>query len=170
MPGLWRTLRDNLTGSFTARARGFTGDEFVLSDGAGEERGWLKIMGSKGARLTAGDLEVLVNRAPDSRYAMLSGHEEVLSAQPAGASSADKLEVWCEGRSYTADISLFRNRTTVWNETGAEAARIAGNVTGRSYRVDTAVEDPCAPPVAVLLVYHMAFSRRRAYRAAFGKR
>ncbi len=160
----WRTLQENLTDSFIARARGFLGDEFALSNKDGEELGRLKILGSEGAKFTASGLEVTVGRISGSRYTMLSDGEEVLSVQPANA-SVEELEIRCGGRDYTATVSLFRNRAVVRDESGMEVARLKGNVTGRTYRIETATEEPCVLPLAVLLLYHTAFHRRRAYRA-----
>lgn len=165
----WRTLQDNLTDSFTARAKGFLGDEFILSSEDGVDRGHLRVMGLQGAELKAEDLVVLVERTADSRYGMTSGGGKILHAQP-GSASKGTLEIRCGESSYTATISLFRNRAVVYDEMGAEVARISGNVTGRSYKVDTEADAPYALPIAVLLIYHTAINRRRAYQTAFSKR
>jgi hypothetical protein len=158
-------LQNGLTSSFTARARGFLGNEFVLLGADGGERGRLKMPGLQGAELGAKDLEVTIERTADGRYEMLSGGEEVLSSRPAGA-SADKLEIRSGERTYTAAISFLRNKAVAHDKADNEAVRLAGNVTGRAYKVETDAEDPCALPVAVLLIYHTALNRRRAYRAA----
>ena len=166
----WRTLQDGLGNSFAARTRNFLGNEFVLSGHSGEDQGRLKLMGLRGAKLTAGGLEAVVSHAAGSGYTMLSGGEGaqvLLRAGPAGA-VADKLEIRCGERAYTATVSLFRNRAVAYDEAGVEAVRLAGNVTGRAYKVETSIEDPCALPVAMLLIYHTALHRRRAYRVATG--
>ncbi len=144
------------------------GDEFVLSLKGGEELGRLKILGPEGAKFTAPSLEVTVGRISGSRYTMRSNEDEILSAKPT-ETSAEKLEIRCGGRDYTATVSLFRNRAVVRDESGVEVARLKGNVTGRTYKIETATENPCILPVTVLLLYHTAFRRRRAYRA-LGKR
>lgn len=164
-------LQSGLTSSFTARARGFLGNEFVLSGGDGGDRGRLKMLGLQGAEFRAKNLEATIERMAAARYEMLSGSEgaqEVLSARPSGAST-DRLEIWCGERAYTATISLLRNRAAAHDAANGETVRLAGNVTGRAYEVETNAEDPCALPVAVLLIYHTALNRRRAYRAATGR-
>ena len=118
----------------------------------------------KGAKLQAADLKAILERS-DSGYTMLFGGEEVLSARASGGT--DKLEIWCEKKDYTATISLFRNRAVARDEAGVEVVRLVGNVTGRAYEVEMVVEAPCASPLAVLLIYHTASHRRRAYLAAF---
>ncbi|MDQ4106775.1 MAG: hypothetical protein M3157_06350 [Actinomycetota bacterium] len=169
LPGPWKELQGRLAGSFTARSRGFLGDEFIFSNTDGEELGRLIMWGLRGAKLTAGALEAVVERAAGSRYAMLTGGEEVLRAHPFGA-SANGLEIECGDRAYTATVGLLRNVAAARNRAGDETVRLAGNITGRGYRADIDVEDGCALPVAVLLLYHTASLRRRAYRAAVGRR
>lgn len=167
MPGPWKDLQGRLAGSFTARSRGFLGNEFAFSNG-GEELGRLKIMGLQGAEFTAGDLEAVVERTADSRYVMLAGGEEVLRARPSRASAND-LEIWCGDRTYTAAVGLLRNAAVARDRAGGETVRLAGNITGRGYGADIDAEDGCALPVAVLLLYHTASLRRHAYRAAVGR-
>ncbi len=158
-------LQSGLTSSFTARTRGFLGNEFVLLGGDGGDRGRLKMLGLQGAEFRAKNLEATIERMAAARYEMLSGGDKILKARPSGAST-DRLEIWCGERTYTATISLLRNRAAAHDAANSETVRLAGNVTGRAYEVETDAEDPCALPVAVLLIYHTALHRRRAYRAA----
>lgn len=158
-------LQNGLTGSFTARARGLLGNEFVLLGADGGERGRLKMPGLQDAELGAKDLEATIERMAAARYEILSGGDKILKAWPSGA-HADRLEIWCGEQVYTATISLLRNRAVARDAANGETVRLAGNVTGRAYEIETDAEDPCALPVAVLLIYHTALNRRRAYRAA----
>lgn len=164
----WTTLQNDLTSSFTARARGFLGNEFVLLGADGGDQGRLKMLGLQGAEFRAKDLETTIERMAAARYEMLSGGDKILKARPSGAST-DRLEIWCGERAYTATVSLLRNKAVARDEANGETVRLAGNVTGRAYEVETNAEDPCALPVAVLLIYHTALNRRRAYRAATGR-
>lgn len=168
MPGLWKDLQRDLTGFFTARSRGFLGNEFVFSKGGGRELGRLKVMDLQDAEFTAGDLEAVVKRTADSRYVMLTDGEEILKSRPSG-SSASGLEMECGGRTYTVTVSLLRNVAVARNRAGGEAVRLAGNITGRGYKIETDAEDVCALPVVVLLLYHTASLRRRVYRATIGR-
>lgn len=161
----WKTLRQSLPGSFTVRARGLLGNDFVLLGADGAEHGYLKMTEGREAKFTVGGMEILMDHKTGSRYTMLSDGEEILYASPSNISS-DELEVWCGEESYKASVSLFRNRTVVRGETGDETVRLAGNPTGRSYKVELDLDDPCALPVAMLLIYHTALSRRRAYLTA----
>ena len=160
----WKTLRESLPDSFIVRARGLMGNDFVFLGSDGAEHGYLKILGDQKAKFTVGGVEILVNRTPDSRYTMISGNE-ALYASPFGASS-DELEVWCGDESYMASIGLLRNKAVARRGTGDEMVRLSGNLTGRSYKVEADLEDPCTLPVTILLIYHTALSRRRAYRTA----
>lgn len=161
--GLWNRLRR--TPTLTARARGFLGDELILSTG-GEEVGRLELRGLRGATFTAGELETIVERTADAGYRMFAAGEEVLTAHP---TSGGGLEIACGGRTYTATISLLRNTAVVRDPAGGEAARVSGGLAGRSYTVETDPDDACAPPVALLALYHTASRRRRAYQAAGGR-
>lgn len=161
----WELLQESLPDSFTVRARGLLGNDFVLLGADGSEHGHLKILGDRKAKFMAEGVEILAERTSDPCYTMSSGGEEVLVARPSGVSS-DVLEVRCGGESYTAPISLFRNRAVAYNEAGDEAARLVGKLMGRSYKVEVDSNNPCALPISMLLIYHTSLSRRRAYRAA----
>lgn len=163
-----RRMLQGGAGSFTARARGFLGNEFLLT-AEDEDRGRLKMLGLRGAELETGGRKILVDRLADSRYEVAFGDGDVLYASP-GEGSGSGLEMQCAGRSYTATVSLFRNQAIVRDETGADVVRISGAATGRSYEVDIVVEDRCALPISALLIYHTAINRRRAYQAMAGKR
>ncbi len=164
----WRALQNGLSGSFIARARGlFPGNEFVLS-GGGVEQGRLKVLGLRGAQFRARDLEVFIERMASAHYEILSGGGKILEARPSGV-SIDSLEIWCGKQIYTATISLLRNKAVARDAAGDRAVRLAGNLTGRAYEVETNSKDPYALPVAVLLIYHTTLHRRRAYRAATGR-
>ena len=161
----WETLRESLAGSFIAGARGLLGNYFVISGRDGAKHDSLEMIGDRGAKITIDGVEILVEHTTGSRYTMLSGGEELLVARLSGA-SPDELEVRCGEESYTASISLFRNRAVIRNSTGDETARLVGNLTGRTYKVEADLEDPFAIPISMLLIYHTSLYRRRAYRTA----
>ena len=161
----WDILRESLAGSFVAGARGLLGNYFVISGRDGVKHGSLEIIEDRGAKITIDGVEVLVERTTGPRYTMLSGGEELLDARPSGA-SPDELEVRCGEESYTASISLFRNKAVVRNSTGDETARLVGNLAGRTYKVEADLKDPFAVPISTLLIYHTSLYRRRAYRTA----
>lgn len=161
----WEMLRESLPGSFIVRARSLLGNDFVLLGADGSEHGHLKILEDRKAKFTIEGIEILMERASGPHYTLSSGGEEVLVARPSGASS-DELEVRCGRESYTASISLFRNRAVAYNEAGDEAVRLVGKLMGRSYKVEVDSNNPCALPISMLLIYHTSLSRRRAYRAA----
>jgi hypothetical protein len=158
----WRRLRETLAGSFAARARGLLASDFAILDRDGEEVGRLRIHGQKGAELEAGDLEAEIDRVARSRYTMLAGGAEILTARSAGASGT--LEISCFDHLYEARLSLLRN--TAEAATGDEAAvRISGGLTNRSYEAVFDVEDEGSLPVAFFLLYRTVALRREAYRA-----
>lgn len=161
----WEMLRESLPGSFIVRARGLLGNDFVLLGADGSEHGHLKILGDRKAKFTVDGVEILVERTTGSSYTVSSDGEEVLVAHPSGVSS-DELEVRCGEESYTASISLFRNRAVARNRADDEAVRLVGKLTGRSYKVEVDSNNPCALPISMLLIYHTSLSRRRAYRTA----
>jgi hypothetical protein len=153
----WRRLGETLAGSFTARARGLLGSEFSIMNRGGEEVGRLRIDGSEGAQLEAGPLEAHIERVARSRYTMLSGGAEILTA---GAS----LEIRCLDRPYEVRLSLLRNSAEA--ATGGEvAARITGGLTNRGYEASFDVEEEGSLPVAFFLLYRIVALRREAYRA-----
>jgi hypothetical protein len=157
----WELLRRNLGGSFTAR--GLLTTEFTLLGPEGKEFGRLRLGGSSGAELRSGN-HVATFEASESRYRMVVGGSEVLTAGPKGL-SIDKLEVYCDGQTYEAQVSFFRNFAVASHPGGARAVRVSGDLTGRNYEVLFAAEDGGALPVAVFLLWHVATNRRRAFRA-----
>ena len=159
-------LRQDLGGSFTARARGLFAPEFVLLDSGGEEFGRLRLGGVPGAEFRAGDL-VAMFEASGKRYRMVVDGREVLAAGPKERST-DELEISCEGRTYEAQISLFRNLAVASQAGGERVVRLSGGLTGRSYEALLADEDGCALPVAVFLLWRVVTDRRRAYRVGGG--
>ena len=156
----WRRLGETLAGTFTARARGLLAADFSLLDRGGEEVARLRINGPEGAQLEAGDLEAQIERVARSRYTMLSGGAEILTAGSAGAS----LEISCLDRLYEARLSLLRN--TAEAATGGEVAvRVTGGLTNRRYEATFDVEDEGSLPVALFLLYRTVALRREVYRA-----
>lgn len=161
----WDTLRQNLAGSFTARARGLLADEFVLLNPNEEEFGRLLLKGSSGAELRSGDF-VAALEASGRRYRMIDD-KEVLVAVPK-ARFIDDLEISCGGQTYEAHVSLLRNLAVASYPGGGRAARLSGGLMGRSYEALFAAEDGCALPVAIFLLWHVVTNRRRAYRRGGG--
>jgi hypothetical protein len=156
----WRKLGETLAGSFAARAGGLLASDFAVLDREGDEVGRLSIHGPGGAQLEAGDLEARIERVARSRYTMLSGGVQILTAGSAGAS----LEIRCLDRLYEARLSLLRN--TAEAATGGEVAvRITGGLTNRRYEAAFDVEDEGSLPVAFFLLYRTVALRREAYRA-----
>ena len=51
----WMSLQEPLAGYLAARARGLLASDFVLSGREGEELGWLRVHGRRGADLEAGE-------------------------------------------------------------------------------------------------------------------
>lgn len=166
-PGLapWGKLARSLAGSFTARARGLFVVEFALVRRDGEAFGALRTRGlasAEVARLEAGGLLSVIERDAPSRYRMLTGGAETLAAGPAGR-SADALKITCGGRSYEARMSFLRNAAVARSPAGTQAARLRGGLVGRVYEAAFDAQDAGALPVAILLLYHTATLRRRAY-------
>ena len=156
----WRRLGETLAGSFAARARGLLAADFAVLDRGGAEVGRLRTYGPAGAQLKAGDLEARIERLARSRYTMLSGGAQILTAASARAS----LEIRCLDRLYEVRMSLLRN--TAEAATGGEAAvRITGGLTNRRYEAAFDVEDEGSLPVAFFLLYRTVALRREAYRA-----
>lgn len=156
----WRRLGETLAGSFAARARGLLASDFAILDRKGDEVGRLLIHGPEGAELEAGGLESRIERVARSRYTMLSGGTEILTAGPASGT----LEIRCLGRRYDASVSLLRN--TAEAVTGGEVAvRITGGLTNRRYEAAFDVDDEGSLPAAFFLLYRTVALRREAYRA-----
>ena len=156
----WRRLGETLAGSFAARARGLLASDFAVLDREGEEVGRLRINGSEGAQLEAGPLEARIQRVARSRYTMLSGGAEILTAGSAGAS----LEIRCLDRPYEVRLSLLRNSTEAATR-GKVTVRIKGGLTNRNYEASFDVDEEGSLPVAFFLLYRIVALRREAYRA-----
>lgn len=157
-PAPWKRLGETLAGTFAARARGLLASDFAIMDGEGDEVARLRIHGPEGAELEAGELEARIVRAYRSRYSMLSGSAEILTAGSASGT------LRCLGRLYEARLSLLRN--TAEAATGGKVAvRITGSLTNRRYEAAFDVEDECSLPVAFFLLYRTVALRREAYRA-----
>jgi hypothetical protein len=159
----WRGLQERLTGYFAARSQRLLVSEFVLSGRSGEEFGRLLMHGLEGAELKTGSMRAEIEYTSRSRYRMLTGGAETLVARPAGSSGT--LKVRCGNQVYEAWLSLLRNTAAARSSGGAEAARIAGGLTNRSYEGVFDVEDEGSLPVAVFLLYHTVALRRRAFMA-----
>ncbi|MGH3088940.1 MAG: hypothetical protein ACRDSJ_16680 [Rubrobacteraceae bacterium] len=153
----WRDPDGLLSGTFSIRARGFFGSEFVLSDENGEF-GLLRLEGSGEASFESGGLSGRIERE-GLRYRMFTGNRETLTAirSPSGG-----LRIEVGEKAYEASVSLVRNEATA-TSSGGEAVRVAGGLTNRRYEVS--FEGEGSLPVAIFLLYHLAASRRRAFRA-----
>ncbi|MGF1473455.1 MAG: hypothetical protein ACFB50_17170 [Rubrobacteraceae bacterium] len=159
----WKDLQESLTGSFSVRARGLQANIFVFRKD-GSRVGRLRLEGLRGAEFTAGELAATIERTADGGYRMFSGNQLILTAT-AGASFLEAFELACGGHAYAARVSFFRNEATVLSPAATETVRIKGTVTGRRYEVTLDETDAAALPAAVLLLYHTAAFRRRAYTA-----
>lgn len=156
-------LRQDLAGSFTARARGLFAPEFVLLGPGGEEFGRLRLGRTGDAQFRAEGIAAAFE-ASGRRYSMVADGREILAAHPKGHSS-NELGISCGGRTYEAQISPFRNLVVASQPSGEKTARLSGGLTGRSYEALFAAEDRCALPLAVFLLWRIVAGRRRAYRA-----
>ena len=160
----WRELRERLAGYFAARAQGLLASEFMLSSRRGEEFGRLQVHGLGGAELETGSTRVKIERTAPSSYRILTDAAETLVANPA-RSTAGALELRCGDRTYDARLNLLRNTAVARSSGGAEAARIAGGLTNRSYEAVYDPGDEGSLPVAFFLLYHTVALRRRAFLA-----
>lgn len=160
----WRELRETLAGSFAARSRGLLASEFALMDRDGEEVGRLRLRGTAGAELEAGDLGAKIESAGRSRHVMLTGGTEVLTAENRG--SPDALDVTCAGRPYSVRINLLRNTASALSPENEESARVTGGLTNRRYEAVFDARDEGSLPVAVFLLHRTVELRRGAYRAS----
>jgi hypothetical protein len=162
----WRRLAEALAGSFTARALGsfVSASEFAIQDREGEQIGRLRIHGSQGAELEAGDLVARIERSVPTRYAMLAGGTTILAAEPAGALNTP--EIRCSDRLYRGRLSLLRN-TAEAGLSGEEAkVCITGGLTNRNYEAVFDAGDEGSLPVALFLLYLTVALRREAYLTA----
>ena len=159
----WELLRQNLGGSFTARARDLLAKEFTLLNPEGKEFGRLRLEGSSGAKLRSGN-HTATFEVSERRYRMVADDSEVLTAGPKEL-SIDKLEVHCDDQTYEAQVSFFRNFAVASHVGNARAVRVSGGLTGRNYEALFDAEDGCALPIAIFLLWHVATNRRRAFRA-----
>ena len=100
-------------------------------------------------------------------YRMITDDEQVLVADPKGRSGGE-LEISCGGRTYEAQVSLFRNLAVASNPDGERAVQLSGGLMGRNYRGLFDAEDACAHSVAIFLLWHVVANRRRAYRTGGG--
>lgn len=159
----WRALQGALADSFTARGRGLLANEFeIMKDGS--EAGRLTLEGQRGAKFSAGILEATIERSPDSGYEMFSGKDRELTAS-LSTSPLETPAIACGEGVYPAHISFLRNEATAFSPAGGELARLEGNISGRRYEVVLDEADTTALPVAILLLYFTAISRRRVYVA-----
>lgn len=163
---LWDILRQDLEGSFTARARGLLATEFVLLGPDGREFGRLRLDGGSSAELWSENL-VAAFEASGRRYRMIADGEEVLVAGPKGR-FIDDLEISCGSCTYEAHVSLLRNLALASYPGGGRATHLSGGLMGRSYEALFAAEDRCVLLVAIFLLWHVATNRRRAYRRRGG--
>ncbi len=158
----WKDLEASLNGAFSARAKGFLGFEFSLSGRDGREFGRLELHGTEGAGFEVGDFSASIEHA-SAGCRMLAGREELLTAAPAGSSGA--MTVKRGDETYEAEASLLRNVAAARSPEGGEARVVGRLFTNKSYEV--AFEGEGSLPVAVFLLYYLAASRRRAFRAGY---
>jgi len=157
----WKRLGKTLAGSFAARARGLLATDFAIFGREGEEIGRLRIDGTEGAELEAGDLKARIERSEHTGYTMLSNGATILAAEPAGALITP--EIRCVGRPYKGRLSLLRN-TAEAGPAGDEAtARITGGLTNRNYEAVFDAGNEGSLPVAFFLLFLTVTLRRRAY-------
>ena len=156
-------LRQNLAGSFTARARGLFAPEFVLLGPGEEEFGRLCSGGIGDAQVRAEGF-VAAFETSGRRYSMAADGREILAAHPKGHSS-NELEIFCGGRTYEAQIRPCHNLALASHPGAERTTRLSGGLTGRRYEAFFAAEGRSALPVAVFLLWRIVATRRHAYRA-----
>jgi hypothetical protein len=159
----WNGLQRKLAGGFSARPLGLLAAEYSLVDRNGDEFGRLTQDRSGNAEFEAGSLRTRIERHANAVYRMVSSGGEILTAAPRER-SADYLRVECAGRVYEARISLLRNSTVAYSEDGVEITRLTGGFVRRGYEAAFDREAAGAMPVTIMLLYHTASARRRAYR------
>ena len=158
----WQGPQKTLGGSLSARSRGIVAPELILLDRDGGEFGRMVMHGPEGARLDAGSLRARIVRvAGPSRYRMLTGEAETLTAQPTGSSVA--MKILCAGRPYEAAFDLLRNTAAAGPVGGGETARLTGGVLTRGYEVLFDAGDGRSLPIALFLLYYTVTLRRRAF-------
>jgi hypothetical protein len=119
--------------------------------------------GVSGAKLRSGN-HAAAFETLGKRYRMVANGGEVLAAGPKRR-SIDELEISCDGQTYEARVSLFRNLAVASYPGGERAARLSGGLADQNYEALFAAKDGCALPVAVFLLRHVAVNRHRAYHA-----
>lgn len=161
----WDKLGRDLDGRFTAQARGLLVPRFVLLGPDRREFGRLEPRGAARAELRLWRDEVTIE-ASGGRYRMVSRDdgEEMLTVTAQGDSANGFAVSSRGGRSYRARVDLLCNRAVALDEEGTEVTRLSGGSFGRSYRAVFDVEDRCALPIAVFLLWLATTNRRRAYR------
>lgn len=159
----WRSLQNRLAGSFTAQARGFLANVFVIQKN-GSEIGRLLTDGTKSARFSSSSLEASIERTPDGGYEMFLGDVRLLMTRPLTA-SLETLAITVGENECPARISFLRNEAVASSPGRGELTRLEGGLLGRRYEVALEENAAAALPVAVLLLYLTATFRRRVYRA-----
>jgi hypothetical protein len=157
----WERLREDLAGYFAVRPRELLAPELALAGRDGEEFGRLRVPGPEGAELEAVDVRASIESAAPSRHRMLAGDAEVLVAETTGA--ADASEVRCGDRLYQVRLGLLRNVAVARSPGGAEAARVAGGLTNRSYEASFDAGNEGSLPVVVFVLYRLVALRQRAF-------
>jgi hypothetical protein len=151
-----KDLEASLNGAFSARAKGFLGSKFSLSDKNGEF-GTLRLEGSEGAYFEAGGFEGRIESS-GSEHRMFIGDEEALTAERSGA----RIEA-AGGVAFEVDVSFLRNTASARSGDGGRVVRVSGGMSNRRYEVS--FEGEGSLPAAVFLLFHLASLRRRAFRA-----
>lgn len=93
---------------------------------------------------------------------MSSGDQRILTAD-SPSSSLNALEIDCGDTRYEAHVSFFRNKVEARLLDGEEVALLKGDVLGRRYAITLNPSPAEALPLAILLLYHTATFRRRAF-------
>jgi hypothetical protein len=158
-PEPWRHLSETLAGHLTARARGLLASEFVLLDREDAQMGKLEILGPDGANLRAGDVEARIERVGWSAYAMLSSGEEILTSTGDPTSPG----ITSHNHPYETSLSLLRNTAEAGLANHTTTVRINGGLTNRNYEATFEPSDENSLPIALFLLYHLIYQRRKAY-------
>ena len=159
-------LRQDLGGSFTARARSLSAAEFVLLDPDGEEFGRVRLNEASGVKFRFGGCLVVFEASGEHYWVVVDGLE-VLAVGSKGWSGAE-LEISCDDQSDEGRVSFLRNLAIASPSDGETVLRLSRDLTGRRYDVLFSADDECALLVAVFLLSHVVANRGRVYRVGGG--
>ena len=157
----WENLQARLAGSFTARIHGLLMPEISLS-GAHGEFGRMTYLSPSGVEISAENLNATIEHTGKFSYRMLTGGAPLVAEAANGP--ADSLEIRAGGLTCRAAFSFLKNHAMATTPEGKDVAWLMGGFTGRSYTAGYDPETQNALLISMLLLYHIAASRGRAFQ------